>query len=274
MSRATPASPLRPLVADDEPLARASLAALLRPWDRWSAPLEAANGSQVLELLESNPVDALFLDIRMPGLDGLELARHLSGLDAAPGLVFVTAYEHHALEAFDLDAVDYLLKPVAASRFERMLHRLEGWIDQRGERSQRSPAPPRSSPVEPATAAPVASPEAPLRRLVVRTGNRYRFVDTENLLWIGSDGNYVRLYLGDRCLLHRATLATLERQLDPEVFLRVQRGAIVNRREILEVRRPASGRYCIVLRDGSQVDVSQRYSRRVLSRLGIGDGGT
>ena len=262
MNHTDKSEPIRSLIADDEPLARANVRALLEEWPRWSPPREAASGTQVMTELGRGEVDVVFLDVRMPGLDGLDVARRLQNLQRPPLIVFVTAFEQHAIDAFELDAVDYLLKPFEAHRFAKMLQRLQSRLDQRTEAAGGH---------HHASAQTTTGDEASggLESLVVRSNKRFRFVATRDIIWIGAAGNYVRLYLENTCLLHRATLASLEGKLDPAHFLRVQRGAIINRRDIVEIRTPSAGRYVVLLRDGSEVDISQRYASRVLTRLGI-----
>ncbi len=258
---------IRALIADDEPLARINLKVLIEARQGWCCAAEAANGSEVFAAVAAEPPDVIFLDVRMPGLDGVEIARRLAALAKRPALVFVTAFREHAVDAFELEATDYLLKPFDEARFERTANRIESRVVR-----LREPATP-PSPEGPGFEAPPTAETRPagafLEQLVVRSLHRTRFVSVDDLVWIASEGNYVRLYLRDSCLLHRAPLGSLEKQLDPSRFLRVQRRAIVNRGEIAELRSPVPGRLLVVLRDGSEVEVSQRFSRRVHERLAV-----
>lgn len=250
----------RALIADDEPLARENLRLLLATRGQWTVAGEVGSGPAVLERCADDPPDVLFLDIRMPGLDGVATARVLDRMVQAPLVVFVTASSHHAVEAFEVAAVDYLVKPLANARFDRALDRLEELLSIRqGAPDQRPP-----------TGPPSATPSAPLPTLVVRSLSRTRLVPSTEVVWASSEGNYVRLYLaGGQCLLHRCTLATLEQELGSDQFLRVHRGALINRSFVAEVRTPRSGPTLVVLRDGAEVEVSQRLNAAVLERLGM-----
>lgn len=250
-----PDRPWRALLADDEPLARENLELLLANRTRWVVVGHAASGPAVLERCAADPPDVLFLDIRMPGLDGVATARVLDRMAKAPLVVFVTASSHHAVEAFEVAAVDYLVKPLTSARFDRALRRLEELLSAR----QRTP-----------DQRPPAGPTPSLPTLVVRSLSRTRLVPAAEVVWATSEGNYVRLYLaGGQCLLHRCTLGALEQELGPDQFIRVHRGALINKTYAVEVRTPRSGLTVVVLRDGAEVEVSQRLTATVLDRLGV-----
>ncbi len=245
----------RAVIADDEPLARENLRLLLANRTRWRLVGEACSGPAVLERCATDPPDVLFLDIRMPGLDGVATAWILDRMVPAPLVVFITASSHHAVEAFEVAAVDYLVKPLTSERFDRALQRLEELLSARHRAPDRTPA---------ATVPPA------IPTLVVRSLSRTRLVPGGDVVWATSEGNYVRLYLASgQCLLHRCTLAALEQELGSDQFIRVHRGALINRTCAVEVRTPRSGPTVVVLRDGAEVEVSQRLTTSVLDRLGV-----
>lgn len=258
------------LVVDDEPLARVNLRALLDGRPGWRVVGEAGSGSAAAAQIEEHRPDVVFLDIRMPGQSGLELARLLDRARPRPLVVFATAFEEHALEAFEVEAVDYLIKPFDQARFLETVGRLERRMAL--VRAPGAPSPDTSAPEtsSPDTLAPDPSPvHAPARpqTLAVRSVGRVRLVDVDEIHWIGAAGNYVRLYLAHACYLHRATLASLEKSLDPARFLRIHRSTLVQRQQVVELRTSVSGRYRVLLRDGTELEIAQRLEQRVLAEL-------
>ncbi|MEM9594419.1 MAG: LytTR family DNA-binding domain-containing protein [Acidobacteriota bacterium] len=295
------AEPIRALLVDDEALARANLRALLGDHGGWRVVGEASSGPEALRSIHRLMPDVIFLDIRMPGQGGLEVARSL-GLGgegegspwpvATPLVVFATAFGEHAVEAFEVEAADYLVKPIDRGRFRETVGRLERRVRERrllehrppeheGGGGGETPAAEARGPAQglgaaPSTEtfaaeAPVAAGEAPPRHvttLAVKSVGRVRLVDVADIQWIGAAGNYVRLYLvGERCLLHRATLSSLERDLDPGLFLRIHRSTMVNRREVAELQTSIHGRPQMRLRDGTELEISQRFKPRVFAEL-------
>lgn len=276
---------LRALIVDDEPLARVNVEVLLRRQRGWRVVGEAASGREALEELERVRADVLFLDIRMPGLNGLDLARTLATLHEPPLVVFATAFEQHALEAFEVEAVDYLIKPFVERRFAQTLRRLERRIQRRrdaasagsqGTASRDLAAPPSEASglrmeqqrVEKGKSlAEGAAGKSPAACLAVRSVGRVRLVEISSIQWIAAAGNYVRLYLAEACYLHRATLSSLERELDPSEFLRIHRSTMIQKAQVSELRTSVAGRYQVVLRDGTELEISQRFKQRVFAQL-------
>ncbi|MEL7060293.1 MAG: LytTR family DNA-binding domain-containing protein [Acidobacteriota bacterium] len=248
------------VVVDDERLARLNLQTLLARSPRWTLVAEATTGLEALEKVADLTPHAVFLDIRMPGLDGLELAAVLSRLARPPLVVFVTAYGEHALEAFAVEATDYLTKPFDDERFERTLLRLERRLAAR----RRSVDGVERALPEDARATPERG-EAPT--LAVKSLGRVRLVRVAEIEWIAAAGNYVRLYLGDACLLHRATLSSLAAELADEGFVRIHRSTLVRRDRVVELRTPVAGRALVVLSDGTELDISQRFRQRAFEQL-------
>jgi two-component system, LytTR family, response regulator len=249
--------PVRVLIADDEPPARAKLRRFLDADPEVALVGEAASGTEAVEMIERLRPDLVFLDIQMPGADGFGV---LQAVDPAalPHVVFVTAYDEHALRAFEVHAVDYLLKPYDADRFRTALARASERVrarppaggDALDERIRRVLAEGRPAP-------------AYLERVLVRTGVRAVFVRTDEVDWLEAEENYVRVHAGAESYLVRGTLAGLEERLDPARFIRVHRSHIVNLASIRELHPWSHGDWMIVLRDGRELMLSRRYRDRI-----------
>jgi two-component system LytT family response regulator len=249
--------PVRVLIADDEPPARARLRRLLDADPEISVAGEAASGTEATEMIERLRPDLVFLDIQMPGADGFGV---LQAIDPAalPHVVFVTAFDEYALRAFEVHAVDYLLKPYDADRFRTALRRAKERVRARppagddglDERIRRVLAEARPAP-------------AYLERVLVRTGARAVFLRTDDVDWLEAEENYVRLHAGHESYLVRGTLAGLEERLDPARFIRVHRSHMVNLASIRELHPWSHGDWMIVLRDGRELMLSRRYRDRI-----------
>jgi DNA-binding LytR/AlgR family response regulator len=239
---------MRVLAVDDEAPARAELAYLLGRDPRIATVLTAADGAEALRTLEGTSVDALFVDIRMPGLDGLDLARVLRRFTAPPAVVFVSAYDNHALEAFDLRAVDYLMKPVREERLAEAVSRvLESRL--------------RSAPVEASPAEQADDDET----IAVELGGVTRFVKRSDVLYVEAHGDYARLVTADGRHLVRVSLALLEEQWADAGFVRIHRRWLVPLRAIDEVRSDG-GRMSVRVGD-AVLAVSRRHTRELRDRL-------
>jgi two-component system LytT family response regulator len=252
----TPDVVRRAIIADDEALARERLRQLLARHPGWSIVAECRHGAEAVEAILDRQPDVVFLDIRMPGLDGIEVAEAVAADDEwnGPAIVFVSAYDEFALRAFDLSAVDYLLKPVDRERFDRAIARVERRIAEG----------------EPAVHTDVGAllhgmrPEQPyVHRFLVRSPRGYYFVRTEEVEWVEAEGNYAALHAGGRRHLVRQTMKTLEARLDPATFARVHRSAIVNVSRLARAESLGHGEYRLRLASGAQVDTSRAYSARV-----------
>ncbi|MDT9002243.1 LytTR family DNA-binding domain-containing protein [Paucibacter sp. APW11] len=265
---AAPAAGLEPaipaLVVDDEELGRRNLCLALAEQPRWQVLAEAPSMAAALEALRAQPqIEVVFLDIRMPHGSGLDLARALAQLEQPPWIVFVTAFDEHAIEAFDLHALDYILKPFSKRRLEKALAHVEQMVRLR-QQSGYAGALRRyvddSQPAEP--------PASPYWTTVsVRSVGRIDVVPLSEVLHIEAQGNYAALHLPGRELLLRASMARLEQHLDPAVFLRVHRGSIVCRAQVQSLKLLASGSHELTLRDGARVAVSERYVAAVKAAL-------
>jgi len=235
-------TPLRALVVDDEPPALSELAWLLGSDQRIGRVLTADSGAQALRVLENEQVDVLFCDISMPGLDGLDLARVLARFTSRPHLIFVTAYEQHAVEAFDLRAVDYVLKPVRAQRLAEAVRRA----------------------VE-AQAGPAQAISEEDEDIAVELGGVTRFVRRSGVLFVEAAGDYARLHTPGGSHLLRVPLSTLEERWAPAGFVRIHRSTLINVRHVSELMMDA-GRFHVRL-GGHTLTVSRRHTRQVKDLL-------
>jgi two-component system, LytTR family, response regulator len=241
---------IRTLIVDDEPLARALLRSFLAVDAGIEVVGECGDGYSAIDMIESAAPELVFLDIQMPDLDGFGVLRALAPA-AFPNIVFVTAYDRFALQAFDVHAIDYLLKPFDRERFERTL-----------ARAKRQIALEKREDVNEALLRILNERSArpqPVKRILVKSGEKAIFVRPEEVSWIEAQGNYVALHVGSQSLLLRQTINTLEKQLDPGKFQRIRRSAIVNLDAIREMHPAGRGEYEIVLRDGVALKLSLTY---------------
>jgi DNA-binding LytR/AlgR family response regulator len=241
---------LRVLAVDDEAPARAELAYLLGRDPRIATVLTAVDGAEALRTLETTPVDALFVDIRMPGLDGLDLARVLRRFASPPAVVFVSAYDSHAVEAFDLRAVDYVMKPVREERLTEAVRRV---VESRG----RAPA------AAPPSPAPPGEPDD--ETIAVELGGVTRFVKRSDVRYVEAHGDYARLVTADGRHLVRVSLAHLEDEWAEVGFVRIHRRWLVALDAIDEVRSDG-GRMSLRVGD-AVLAVSRRHTRELRDRL-------
>lgn len=257
-------NPLRVLVADDEPLARETLRGLLALEDDVELGWEVADGLAAVQVIRSDAPDIAFLDVEMPGLDGFGVVREV-GPEAMPTTVFVTAYDQYAVKAFDVSAVDYLLKPFDDDRFRMALERAR--VDAR--RRAETPDVALADRLHVLLAARAASEpkEAVLDRILVRDGSRLSVVRAEAIDWVESQGDYMALHVGPRTHLVRETLTVLSRQLGDR-FIRVHRSALVNVDRVRELRPTASGDCLVRMLDGTDVRASRRYWKELAERFG------
>ena len=238
------------LVVDDEPLARQGLCQLLEADPEITAIREARDGREAVAAIEAGRPDLVFLDVQMPEMDGFGVVRAV-GAERMPAVVFVTAHDRYALAAFEISALDYLLKPVTAERFAQALARAKARLAAHpGEEASRQIL---------GLLEAIAQPRRPLQRLAVRTEGKTVFVDVADLDWIEAAENYVKLHAGRASHLLQVAMGTLERALDPETFLRVHRGAIVNVGRIRELEPLAHGEYAITLTSGARLRSGRTY---------------
>lgn len=239
-------SPLRVVLVDDEPLAIERLETLCGRIDRVEVVGTADHGEAALDVVAREAPDLVLLDLTMPGLDGIEVARRLAKKPSPPAIIFVTAHESFAVEAFDLDAVDYVLKPVAAERLERAIARA---LAKRGE-----------------TAKPVDTKW--LQELWVPHRSELVRVSVSDVRRIDAERDYVRLYVGDKTYLLLQTIAGLEEKLDPEEFIRIHRSTILRKDHIAGLRHDGLGVWSVELEDGETLRIGRTYLPKVKAMAG------
>jgi two-component system LytT family response regulator len=246
--------PWTTLVVDDEPLAREGLLLLLARDPEIGTVHQAADGAQAVEALRTARPDLVLLDVQMPEMDGFAVVRAV-GAERMPPTVFVTAHDRYAIDAFEINAVDYLLKPVAEERFARALGRVKDVL-------RRAPTAEASRQILGLLES-LATPRRHLKRLAVRTAGKTAFVDVSDLDYVRAAENYVELHVGSATHLLHVPLNTLEASLDPQAFLRVHRSLIVNVARIKELRLGAHGEYLLTLASGVQLQCGRTYSDRL-----------
>jgi two-component system, LytTR family, response regulator len=249
-------TPLRIIAVDDEPLARRRLERLLAGEPGVELLAVCGDGREAVEAVAARRPDLLLLDVQMPGLDGFAVLDELPG--PPPLVVFVTAHDRYAVRAFDVPAVDYLLKPFDGERLRRALDRARERL--RGGEPERQP------PLGELLAR--LQGDRYLRRLLVRTGSRVQPVPVEAIDWVEATGNYLSVHAGRDEHVIRGTLGDLEAQLDPARFLRTHRSQLVNVDRVRELHLAPGGDYVITLTCGAQLKLSRGYRDRFFARMG------
>jgi two-component system, LytTR family, response regulator len=271
------AEPLRVVLVDDEPWARKGLRVLLEPVPGVEIVGEAGNGAEAVEVIRDAAPDLVFLDVQMPEMDGFGVLRAL-GPERTPAVVFVTAYDEHAVRAFDANAADYLLKPFDDERFHRALDRARARIGDRRVRELASrlatllapggDEPPSPSPVTPPPAAGDAQAGGYSDRIVLKSNGRITFLETASIDWIEAADYVVRLHAGGATHVLREPISDLERRLDPRRFFRIHRSTIVNLSSVREMQPLFHGEYAVIMRDGTRLRLSRSRRERLQSLLG------
>ncbi len=244
--------PITVLVVDDEALARRRLVDLLGKVANVAEVFEAADGDTAVRLIESRRPDLVFLDMQMPGRSGLEVADAI-GAERMPVTVFVTAFDQHAIRAFEANALDYLLKPFSDERFESAIARIETRLAER-DRAR--------------IAALESAPPERWDRLVVKSAGVTQFVKAVDIDWIEAVGVYVNLHIAGKATLYRSPIHLLADKLDPAHFIRVHRSAIVNIESILRLEPRSHGEFEVVLKHGARTKVSRTFRCHLEKRLG------
>ena len=244
--------PIRTIVVDDEPLARERLRTWLAREADFSVVGECSQGEEAVEVLRRERPDLVFLDVQMPGLTGVQVLEAL-GQDAPPAVVFVTAHEHFAVDAFEVQAVDYLLKPVSRERFKTALERVAKRLAGPGPGATAGPAP--------------ADPKLP-ERLSVKHNGRIVFVPVADIDWVGSADNYVELHVGAQTFLLRETMTAITQRLPADRFVRISRTAIVQVGRVRQLEPLFHGEYSVELMSGAKLTLSRSH-RDQLPRLGV-----
>jgi two-component system LytT family response regulator len=249
---------LRALVVDDEPLGRERVATLLGRDAMIRVAAECADGVEAVDAIRSLHPDVVFLDVQMPEMDGFAVVQAV-GAEAMPAVVFVTAYDQYAVAAFEVNAVDYLLKPVDGERLaaavERVRARLGGAPGEWAERLRRVLADLRP-----------AGPALP-ERFVVRSGRRWMSVPAADIDWVGAADNYLELHAGGQVHLLRQTMGAMEARLGPRTFMRIHRSTIVNLDRVRSIEPWGKREYLFTMRDGTQLHSGRGYADRVSAFL-------
>jgi two-component system, LytTR family, response regulator len=255
---------IRAIIVDDEKPARRRLRELLEKRSDIGVVAECSNGAEAVRQIRALQPDLLLLDIQMPGIDGFGVVDAI-GAAQMPATIFVTAYDQYALKAFEVSALDYLLKPFSDERFESSLARVLSFARTRREDElshrilslldQIQPKQPQNA-------------GAPLDCLMIKDGGRVLFLRVEEIDWIEAAGVYVQIHTASKIWLHRASLSELEAKLDAKKFLRIHRSTIVNLQRINEFRPHSHGDFLVALRDGTELKLSRSYRHKVEASLG------
>src|SRR6476660_1224921 len=249
---------IRTLIVDDEPLARERLAGLLSNEADMEVVAQCRDGEEAVTAIVDYTPDLVFLDVQMPQMDGFEVIEAV-GPERMPLVIFVTAYDQHALRAFQVRALDYLLKPFDRERFAGALQRARKQIEREetGDLGRRLLALVKD----------LRKDQPRAERLVVKSGGRLFFLRADEIDWVEAAGNYVRLHVGTTSHLLRETMNAIEGRLDPEKFFRIHRSRIVNMERIQELQPWLNGEYDVVLRTGTRLTLSRGYREKLQDRL-------
>ena len=263
---------LSALIVDDEDLARRGLEIRLADFDDIEICGQARNGREAIAAVREHSPDLMFLDVQMPGMDGFEVLRRLSG-SRMPEIIFVTAYDEFALKAFDANALDYLLKPINDDRLREAIERarknsVEKLADEQRDKLLKfvCELTGRELTLETALAAATNDHQSYPRRIAIRDGSATNCVDVESIDWIDAAGDYMCVHANGDTYVLRGTMKHLENLLDPEIFVRVHRSTMVNRHRVTSMRPHRNGEYFLRLGDEAELKLSRKYKRN-LERL-------
>ncbi len=250
---------IRTLIVDDESLAREGIREFLESEADVEVIGEASSGSEAIAKITDDKPDLVFLDIQMPEGGGFDVLRGLEPGSVPSALVFVTAHDRYALEAFEAHALDYLLKPVERSRFHQAMERVRAQLQYDG-----TSEPGLASLVEE-----LRQPRQPYReRLLVKSAGKITFLKTAEIEWIEATGNYAKLHTATGRHVIRSSMTALEERLDPERFARIHRSTIVNLDRVKEIQPWFKGESVVLLHDGTSLSLSRKYRERLIERLG------
>jgi two-component system, LytTR family, response regulator len=250
---------IRALIVDDEPLGRERIRTLLHEHRDVEIVGECADGRQAVSAVGRMKPDLMFLDVQMPEMDGFAVLDAIAEKHL-PAIIFVTAYDRYAVKAFDVHALDYLLKSFDRERFDRAVERARGEIARwrEGALSERLAG----------LLEDLESKKQRLTRVVIKAAGRIFFLSLDEIDWIEAADNYARIHAGREIHLVRQTLQSLEARLDPERFLRIHRSTIVNLSRIRELQPLFHGDYCVRLKDGTELTLSRNYREKLAEPLG------
>jgi two-component system, LytTR family, response regulator len=249
---------IRSLIVDDEVLAREGLRTLAERDPDLKIIGECVNGTEAVEAISSKHPDLVFLDIQMPELDGFQVLKRLK-VDQFPYIIFVTAYDQYAIRAFEVRALDYLLKPVDEDRFQRAVKRAKEMMQSKEWRSE----------ITSMLHDLVENKATHLERIVIKENARIFFIKTNEIDWIEAKGNYAMVHAGKKAHLIREAMTSLEHQLDRHKFFRIHRSTIVNIDRIRELQSLFHGDYRITLKDGTRLLMSRRFRDKLKEHLAL-----
>jgi two-component system, LytTR family, response regulator len=259
---------IRTLIVDDEPLARQNLRLLLKDDTEIEIIAECGSGHEAVQAIKAQSPDLVFLDIQMPEMNGFDVLAEI-GDGPFPAIVFVTAFDQYALKAFEVHALDYLLKPFDDARFEKALRQAKLQVEQREinklSRKLFALLEDRDTHQERES-----EPTKFLTRLMIKSASRVIFLKVDEVDWIGADDYYVKLHTGRKTHLLRETMNDLEIKLDPEKFLRIHRSTIVNIDRIKELHPHFNGDYMVILHDGTELKLSRSRREQIQMILKTG----
>jgi len=255
----TGAPPIRVLLVDDETLAREMVREMLRDDPDVEIVGECVNGHEAVATIRRTQPDLVFLDVQMPEVGGFEVLEALER-SHIPNVIFITAYDQYAVRAFEVHALDYLLKPFDRERFTTSWERAKAHIlrERNGGVDQRILA----------LLEELKAGTSYLERLVIKSGGRIYFLETSEIDWIEAEGNYVSVHTGKKAHLLRETISSLESQLDPKKFVRIHRSSIVRIDRIQELQPWFHGEYRVILNSGTQLTLSRKYREKLQEALG------
>jgi two-component system LytT family response regulator len=246
------------IIADDEPLARERLRGMLATREECKLIAECRNGAEARDAIQTLEPDIVLLDIKMPGLDGIEVAEAITQPNSA--VIFVTAHDEFALRAFDVNALDYVLKPVDQARLNLAIDKAE---QRRSDGSVREIAPGLLDFLET-----LRAERSHAKKFLIRDTRDLYFVRAEDIDWADAQGNYVRLHAGSKTHMLRRSFSDFEASLDPRRFVRIHRSTIVNMEKIERLTPHGHGEYIITLRNGARLTTSRTYASKLQSLLG------
>jgi len=270
---------IRAIIVDDELLARRGIRARLERLGNYSVVAECASGREAVAAIREHAPNVVFLDVQMPGVNGFGVIDEI-GAANMPIVIFVTAFDNYALEAFEAHAFDYLLKPIDDDRFAATVERARQRVVEREESEVARRLAALMSDLRPALegggaamarradSGGTATPSPLVNRIVVRDRDRVLLIDVGDIDWIGADGDYVRIHASGKSHLIRDTMTAMEQRLDPTAFVRIHRSAIVNSSRIRELKPYSSREYAVILQDGTRLRLSRRYRERLRSHFG------
>jgi two-component system LytT family response regulator len=256
---------IRVLVVDDEPIARRRLLRLLEQEEGVQVVGTCSDGFEAVEAIRNEQPNLIFLDVQMPEMDGFGVVEAI-GAEHMPAVIFATAFDQYAIRAFEVHALDYLLKPFSAERLRAALQRARSRISANpAERSQQLFTLLEHLSREQQRL--VAPAERYVDRVMVKVNSRFLFVRAPEIEWIEAEGNYLRLHVGENSYLIRETLSAMEGRLDPQQFLRIHRSTIVNLDQVKELRPWFAGDYIVALHNGTELKMSRGYREKLTERM-------